>query len=77
MSSYKRDRVHRTGQRVANVVTQTDELLRSEEESKINDPELSQSLCTILQVALVNLLRRFDVKPSAVVGHSSGEIAAA
>jgi acyl transferase domain-containing protein len=30
-----------------------------------------------LQVALVNLLRKFNLRPSAVVGHSSGEIAAA
>ncbi|KAK7983237.1 hypothetical protein PG989_010639 [Apiospora arundinis] len=55
----------------------TDELLKSEAASNIDNPEHSQTLCTILQVALVNLLRRFGVAPSATVGHSSGEIAAA
>ncbi|KAI0113580.1 putative polyketide synthase [Nemania sp. FL0031] len=54
----------------------TDELLKSEHETRVHDPELSQTLCTVIQIALVNLLRSFGVHPSAVVGHSSGEIAA-
>lgn len=37
----------------------------------------SQPMCTALQVALVDLLRSWGIKPSAVAGHSSGEIAAA
>ncbi|KAK5630340.1 hypothetical protein RRF57_006055 [Xylaria bambusicola] len=53
-----------------------EELLRSEHETRLHDPEISQTLCTVIQVALVNLLRSFDIHPSAVVGHSSGEIAA-
>ncbi|EED11953.1 polyketide synthase, putative [Talaromyces stipitatus ATCC 10500] len=53
-----------------------DELLKSEETSNIDHAEFSQTLCTVLQIALVNLLRRFHVEPCAVVGHSSGEIAA-
>lgn len=43
----------------------------------INDPECSQPFSTGLQVALVHLLRSFGLKPAAVLGHSSGEIAAA
>jgi acyl transferase domain-containing protein len=54
-----------------------DELSRTAEQSKINKPWLSQPACTAVQVALVDLLRSWDVKPSRVVGHSSGEIAAA
>lgn len=43
----------------------------------INKLEYSQPLCTSLQIALVNLLESFGVVPDSVVGHSSGEIAAA
>jgi acyl transferase domain-containing protein len=50
------------------------ELNLSDEHSRINDPELSQALCTVLQVALVELLQYWGVRPKAVVGHSSGEI---
>lgn len=40
-------------------------------------PQLSQPLCAALQMALVELLRVFGIVPDVVVGHSSGEIAAA
>ncbi|KAH6648898.1 acyl transferase domain-containing protein [Truncatella angustata] len=43
----------------------------------IDRPEYSQPLCTALQIALTELLRSFGIIPSAVVGHSSGEIATA
>lgn len=45
--------------------------------SDIDCVEFSQPICTALQVALVKLLRQWDILPTAVVGHSSGEIAAA
>ncbi|KAI0889175.1 putative polyketide synthase [Annulohypoxylon maeteangense] len=45
--------------------------------ARIDEPQFAQPLCTIIQVALVNLLRVFRINPSVVVGHSSGEIAAA
>jgi acyl transferase domain-containing protein len=53
------------------------ELLKNEENSIINLPRISQPLCTALQVGLVDLLEHWGVKPQTVVGHSSGEIAAA
>ena len=43
----------------------------------MNEPTQSQTLCSALQIALVDLLRSFGVTAKAVVGHSSGEIAAA
>ncbi|KAL4863599.1 hypothetical protein BDV12DRAFT_206352 [Aspergillus spectabilis] len=46
-------------------------------ESRISEAELSQPLCTALQIALVNVLSTWGFAPSSVVGHSSGEIAAA
>ena len=38
---------------------------------------MGQPICTALQIAIVKLLRSWSIKPAAVVGHSSGEIAAA
>lgn len=38
---------------------------------------LSQPLVTALQIVIVEILKTWGVKPMAVVGHSSGEIAAA
>ncbi|MCJ1377213.1 hypothetical protein MMC17_000305 [Xylographa soralifera] len=52
-------------------------LLETAPTSRIQEPEFSQPLCTALQVALVDLLSSWNIKPVATVGHSSGEIAAA
>ena len=54
-----------------------DELQKPPTTSRINRAEFAQPLCTALQIALVNALARAGVTPSAVIGHSSGEIAAA
>jgi acyl transferase domain-containing protein len=48
-----------------------------ERENKMDEPGFAQPLCTILQVALVDLLESVNVRPAVVIGHSSGEIAAA
>ncbi|OKP09596.1 Lovastatin diketide synthase LovF [Penicillium subrubescens] len=39
--------------------------------------EFAQPLCTAVQIVIINLLKAWGITPSAVVGHSSGEIAAA
>ncbi|KAK4215780.1 putative polyketide synthase [Rhypophila decipiens] len=57
--------------------TLADELGRPEETSHVHKAELSQPLCAAIQVVIVNLLRRWGISPVAVIGHSSGEIAAA
>lgn len=55
----------------------TEILFSSDDRVKLSRAELSQPLCTAVQVAVVDLLASWGVTPSAVVGHSSGEIAAA
>ncbi|KAF2177891.1 hypothetical protein K469DRAFT_601543 [Zopfia rhizophila CBS 207.26] len=42
-----------------------------------DDPQHSQPICTAIQVALVDLLTTWSITPAVIVGHSSGEIAAA
>ncbi|KAJ5671786.1 Acyl transferase/acyl hydrolase/lysophospholipase [Penicillium longicatenatum] len=43
----------------------------------IDKPAYSQPISTAIQLALVELMESFRITPKAVVGHSSGEIAAA
>jgi acyl transferase domain-containing protein len=57
--------------------TLMDELRKDKDNSLIDRPSLSQPSCTALQVALVDLLASWDVRPARVIGHSSGEIGAA
>jgi acyl transferase domain-containing protein/NAD(P)-dependent dehydrogenase (short-subunit alcohol dehydrogenase family) len=59
------------------VWTLVDELCAPAKTTRVDNASISQPLCTALQIALVNALRAAGVKLSAVVGHSSGEIAAA
>lgn len=53
------------------------ELQKPPETSQVHRAELTQPLTTALQIAMINRLRRVGVIPNAVIGHSSGEIAAA
>ncbi|KAI0096719.1 fatty acid synthase S-acetyltransferase [Nemania sp. FL0031] len=53
------------------------EILKAPRKSLFRSAAVAQPLCTAIQVALVDTLRSVDVLPAAVVGHSSGEIAAA
>ncbi|KAM0522380.1 hypothetical protein ACHAPE_001969 [Trichoderma viride] len=54
-----------------------EELQREDAISNINQPLYSQTICTVLQVAIVQLLTSWNITARSVVGHSSGEIAAA
>ncbi|RDW68782.1 Polyketide synthase-nonribosomal peptide synthetase [Aspergillus mulundensis] len=54
-----------------------DELMKAPATSQVAEAALSQPLCTAIQILLVDMLRSAGVRFHAVVGHSSGEIAAA
>lgn len=53
------------------------EMRKAPDSSRVHEAELSQPLCTALQIAMFELLATWDIHPQAVFGHSSGEIAAA
>ncbi|EOA86100.1 uncharacterized protein SETTUDRAFT_161582 [Exserohilum turcica Et28A] len=54
-----------------------DTLLLPDDISPVSEAEYAQPLTTAIQIALVQLLRLWDITPTVTVGHSSGEIAAA
>lgn len=54
-----------------------DEMLAGDDISRMSEAAFSQPLCTTIQIVLVDLLRAAGITFTAVVGHSSGEIAAA
>ncbi|KAL5583932.1 hypothetical protein FOVSG1_015283 [Fusarium oxysporum f. sp. vasinfectum] len=54
-----------------------DILTMSCEEGRIHAADVAQTVCTAVQIGIVDLLASWSVCPAAVVGHSSGEIAAA
>lgn len=54
-----------------------EELEKGKSTSQLHLAAYSQTLCTVLQVALVDLLKAWKISPVAVAGHSSGEIGAA
>ncbi|KAI0967566.1 ketoacyl-synt-domain-containing protein [Xylaria arbuscula] len=54
-----------------------EELCKDEKESNVGAAHISQPACTAIQLALVDLMKSWGIKPTAVAGHSSGEIGAA
>jgi hybrid polyketide synthase/nonribosomal peptide synthetase ACE1 len=54
-----------------------EELKREATASRVSETEISQPLCTAVQILLVEIMRNARISIVAVVGHSSGEIAAA
>lgn len=53
------------------------QILADEPQSRTHEAQISQPLCTALQIGLIDVLEDLGVVFRAVVGHSSGEIAAA
>lgn len=58
-------------------MTLADELSKDPKTSLMENAYISQPACTAIQIALVELLSSWGIRPASVVGHSSGEIAAA
>ncbi|CAI6338614.1 unnamed protein product [Periconia digitata] len=54
-----------------------DLILHCKDKAVLKSPAISQPLCTALQIAVVQLLKAWGISPEGIVGHSSGEIAAA
>ncbi|KAJ9490163.1 hypothetical protein VN97_g3106 [Penicillium thymicola] len=54
-----------------------EELSRTKEDSRLAETELSQPVCTAVQLAILELLKSWGVVPAACAGHSSGEVASA
>ncbi|TGJ81126.1 hypothetical protein E0Z10_g7639 [Xylaria hypoxylon] len=54
-----------------------EELSKDEKTSNVGAAHISQPACTAIQLALVDLMRSWGIRPTAVAGHSSGEIGAA
>ncbi|KAF7860820.1 hypothetical protein EAF04_008338 [Stromatinia cepivora] len=55
----------------------TEELSKEAPTSRVNESEIAQPATTALQIALVDILSSMKLLPDVVIGHSSGEIAAA
>ncbi|KYK57390.1 hypothetical protein DCS_04399 [Drechmeria coniospora] len=53
------------------------QLCLPEGESRVNEPEFVQPLCTAIQIGLADVLRSAGVKPAAIGSHSGGDVAAA
>ncbi|KAF2462795.1 polyketide synthase [Lindgomyces ingoldianus] len=54
-----------------------EDILSGSSDTSVQDPEISQTVCTALQIALFDLLESWSINPHVAIGHSSGEIAAA
>ncbi|CRG87956.1 Lovastatin nonaketide synthase [Talaromyces islandicus] len=54
-----------------------DELRKLPEDSRVSQAEFGHPLSIAVQIGLIDVLRAWNIKPDFVLGHSSGEMAAA
>lgn len=54
-----------------------EDFLSDPADTRLDQPRFCQPVCSVLQLALVDQLRHWNITPSATVGHSSGELASA
>lgn len=54
-----------------------EEILKEKDVSRLHESLIGQPVLTCIQIALVDLLHELKIVPSAILGHSSGEVAAA
>ena len=57
--------------------TKLSDVIRGKSHLNINDPQISQSTTTSIQIGVTTLLKSWGLVPAKVIGHSSGEFAAA
>ncbi|OAA73401.1 beta-ketoacyl synthase domain-containing protein [Cordyceps fumosorosea ARSEF 2679] len=48
-----------------------------DDEDFVSTPEVAQTVCTALQIGIMDLLASWSIRPAAITGQSSGEMAAA
>ena len=54
-----------------------DELRKTAEDSRVSKAEFGHPLSIAVQIGVIDILRAWNIKPDFVLGHSSGEMAAA
>ena len=69
--------VHNLIKDLGNSLSLLDEIMAPEEESRISDNSIAQPTTFAIQYATAQLLMSWRIYPSAVLGHSLGELAAA
>ncbi|KAI0439264.1 putative polyketide synthase [Xylaria telfairii] len=54
-----------------------DELRKDSDTSRVHEAEMGHTLSLALQIGLIDVFKSWNISPSTVIGHSSGEMAAA
>lgn len=68
---------HNFNQYYGRSLTDSEELTLPRRPEILRSPEFAQPLLTALQLSILELFDRWNIRPQNIVGHSSGEIAAA